>query len=374
MEANPEQKNNTNGNVTFGKKLQNYRKKIKITQKDLGAKIGVTNRTITSWENDNSYPKKQETLKALIEVLLFNGAFTQGREKTQIQSFWRSPEKGDFILDEDWLNQLVNDYTISYNNKNSSIKGQADNPSSQEEVFVEENVAVLAENFPLSANSTSSQKEAEAINNYLHSTVTEASTPITNVITVSNKALRKPTTFSVTRILRSFKFLIALTLTLILGVILLILQLLNEPPKVVPFNESPAPSSPISEAHLALANAPTLTEVEKQDNLAILQAEFSAIDIGTAPITVDFFMDGRKLLPDETDWNGEHNYFDLAKNVTVHPNGVAYNYSKQLGFLPGSYFCVPADYRNGVWSGIGNWRIDFQVDTQLDLTNVKVSQ
>ena len=46
--------------MRFGEKLRDLRKGKDMTQTDLAKEIGVSLRTIISYENSNSYPKKQK--------------------------------------------------------------------------------------------------------------------------------------------------------------------------------------------------------------------------------------------------------------------------------------------------------------------------
>lgn len=46
--------------MSFGEKLRDLRNNKKMTQAQLAKEIGVSSRTIISYENGNSYPKKRE--------------------------------------------------------------------------------------------------------------------------------------------------------------------------------------------------------------------------------------------------------------------------------------------------------------------------
>ena len=58
--------------MTFGEKIKAERKKLGLTQIELGKKIGVTNRVITSYENNNSFPRTREAYKKLADALGVN--------------------------------------------------------------------------------------------------------------------------------------------------------------------------------------------------------------------------------------------------------------------------------------------------------------
>lgn len=51
--------------MRFGEKLRDLRKGKDMTQTDLAKEIGVSLRTIISYENSNSYPKKREVYSKL---------------------------------------------------------------------------------------------------------------------------------------------------------------------------------------------------------------------------------------------------------------------------------------------------------------------
>ncbi len=55
--------------MTFGEKVKKLRKDMKLTQGELGLKIGVTGRSIASYESGTSYPRYKETYDALAAVL-----------------------------------------------------------------------------------------------------------------------------------------------------------------------------------------------------------------------------------------------------------------------------------------------------------------
>lgn len=54
--------------MTFGEKVKSERTKLNITQADLAARIGVSRRIITSYENNQSFPRSRETYKKLAEI------------------------------------------------------------------------------------------------------------------------------------------------------------------------------------------------------------------------------------------------------------------------------------------------------------------
>lgn len=58
--------------MTFGEKIKAERKKLGLTQIELGERIGVTNRVITSYENGKSYPRTREAYKKIANALGVN--------------------------------------------------------------------------------------------------------------------------------------------------------------------------------------------------------------------------------------------------------------------------------------------------------------
>lgn len=54
--------------MTTGQRIKEARKKAGLTQKELGAKLGVTYQTLAQWENDLRNPK-QETIKRIATAL-----------------------------------------------------------------------------------------------------------------------------------------------------------------------------------------------------------------------------------------------------------------------------------------------------------------
>lgn len=54
--------------MKFGEKLSECRKQANMTQKELGANIGVSARSIINYEVNGSYPKKREVYTKLAEI------------------------------------------------------------------------------------------------------------------------------------------------------------------------------------------------------------------------------------------------------------------------------------------------------------------
>jgi transcriptional regulator with XRE-family HTH domain len=55
--------------MTFGEKVREARKNLNISQDDLSNKMGVSRRTVTSWETDKSFPRTRKVYEKLAETL-----------------------------------------------------------------------------------------------------------------------------------------------------------------------------------------------------------------------------------------------------------------------------------------------------------------
>ena len=55
--------------MKFGEKVKKLRKDMKLSQSELAKKIGVTGRSVASYEAGTSYPRYKETYDALAAVL-----------------------------------------------------------------------------------------------------------------------------------------------------------------------------------------------------------------------------------------------------------------------------------------------------------------
>ena len=55
--------------MTFGEKVREARKYLNISQDDLSNKMGVSRRTVTSWETDKSFPRTRKVYEKLAETL-----------------------------------------------------------------------------------------------------------------------------------------------------------------------------------------------------------------------------------------------------------------------------------------------------------------
>ena len=55
--------------MTFGEKVREARKNLNISQEDVSNKMGVSRRTVTSWETDKSFPRTRKVYEKLAETL-----------------------------------------------------------------------------------------------------------------------------------------------------------------------------------------------------------------------------------------------------------------------------------------------------------------
>ena len=62
--------------TTFGDKIRKLRKEKKMTQQKLGDMVGVSYRTIRSWEVEGRYPKQSSLYQKLAAALFASGTMT----------------------------------------------------------------------------------------------------------------------------------------------------------------------------------------------------------------------------------------------------------------------------------------------------------
>jgi len=70
--------------MTFGEKLLNARTAINLSQIELGEKVGVSARTLYSYEQGGKYPRRS-TLDRLAETLNVTAAYLMNEEETNTQ-------------------------------------------------------------------------------------------------------------------------------------------------------------------------------------------------------------------------------------------------------------------------------------------------
>ena len=62
--------------TTFGDKIRKLRKEKKMTQQKLGDMVGVSHRTIRSWEVEGRYPKQSSLYQKQAASLFASGTMT----------------------------------------------------------------------------------------------------------------------------------------------------------------------------------------------------------------------------------------------------------------------------------------------------------
>ena len=70
--------------MTFGEKLINSRLALNLSQQELGERVGVSQRTIYSYEQDGKYPRRS-TLDRLAETLNVTAAYLMNEEESDTQ-------------------------------------------------------------------------------------------------------------------------------------------------------------------------------------------------------------------------------------------------------------------------------------------------
>ena len=69
--------------INFSEKIYNLRKQHKISQKDLGKKLGISNRAVSKWETGISVPSTENFVK-LSEIFGVNISYFFEEEKAQV--------------------------------------------------------------------------------------------------------------------------------------------------------------------------------------------------------------------------------------------------------------------------------------------------
>ena len=68
--------------TTFGDKIRKLRKEKKMTQQKLGDMVGVSHRTIRSWEVEGRYPKQSSLYQKLADALQCRGSYLMNDNET----------------------------------------------------------------------------------------------------------------------------------------------------------------------------------------------------------------------------------------------------------------------------------------------------
>jgi WD40 repeat protein/transcriptional regulator with XRE-family HTH domain len=89
----------------FGNLCLTLRTRMGVTQSELAKLLGVTERTLQTWEGGESYPKV-ESLKRLIAVCAQHRVFERSHEEKEIRALWQAAHQR-VLLDEGWLRALM---------------------------------------------------------------------------------------------------------------------------------------------------------------------------------------------------------------------------------------------------------------------------
>src|SRR5918912_3981415 len=72
--------------------LVRHRGRTGLIQRDLAARVGVSERSVQDWEAGLKFPSDQR-LQALIRALLEAGALTSGRELSEARELWTAAKR-----------------------------------------------------------------------------------------------------------------------------------------------------------------------------------------------------------------------------------------------------------------------------------------
>src|ERR1700687_3473898 len=95
---------------SFAGLLLRHRGRTGLTQRDVAARMGTSERSVQDWEAGVYHPGAQN-LKSLIAVLLEAGGLTGGREMLEAKGLWaailREAPRMHTPFDELWLAELL---------------------------------------------------------------------------------------------------------------------------------------------------------------------------------------------------------------------------------------------------------------------------
>ncbi len=94
----------------FGLLALTLREKADLTQTEVAAAVGVSERTIRHWESGTAYPDSAN-LKRLIELYLRHGAFIYGNERNEAKALWEqvveSGSRRKTLFDDIWFGIIL---------------------------------------------------------------------------------------------------------------------------------------------------------------------------------------------------------------------------------------------------------------------------
>ena len=91
----------------FGQLMLTVRTKLKLTQTELAALLGVRRRAVIDWEGGLTYPTVDH-LKQFVVLAIQRQAFPAGREAEEIRALWQASHQ-KVLFDEMWLGRLLPD-------------------------------------------------------------------------------------------------------------------------------------------------------------------------------------------------------------------------------------------------------------------------
>ena len=68
--------------MTFGERLKKERKRIRMTQSELGSLLGVGKTTIINWESGKTYPRDKKVFEKINEII--DGEINKGDGPTEV--------------------------------------------------------------------------------------------------------------------------------------------------------------------------------------------------------------------------------------------------------------------------------------------------
>src|SRR6266852_9301651 len=89
----------------FGQLMLTVRTKLKLTQTELAALLGLRRRTVIDWEGGLTYPTVDH-LKHFVVLAIERQAFPAGREAEEVRALWHTARQ-KVLLDEAWLGGLL---------------------------------------------------------------------------------------------------------------------------------------------------------------------------------------------------------------------------------------------------------------------------
>lgn len=94
----------------FGRQALSLREKARLTQGEVAAEVGVSERSIQFWESGEAFPTP-ENLKRLCALFLQHGAYSAGSEEAEAAIFWEryveSASRRKALFDHAWFHALL---------------------------------------------------------------------------------------------------------------------------------------------------------------------------------------------------------------------------------------------------------------------------